>query len=279
MSARVCTVADGFLVFQVNHPKMSVEHYCAPWKEPRIIPFDEAANVVTPSSDGAGHRVATAELDKVRIWDWIGGELISRAEIHETLAAIAAVSPSGKLIAYGSATELTVAEVEDERQILRVPAKPQWRIAFHPSEQWLAAGAGPFGLYSLTEQPHWRELHLGGKWVPYAIQPGGHEQVLEVGFSRDGRWMWCGTNAGLRIYEWASVPREADSDLLNPRYSFNPPARADSQFATYIQYEIVEEIDAEAVVFAGNSECLYRLDLSDGSARSWQSCLVFRSDS
>jgi hypothetical protein len=121
-------------------------------------------------------------------------------------------------------------------------------------------------LYSLADQPHRRELRVGGKHVPYAVPPRGQEYVVDVGFSRDGRWMWCGTSGGLRVYEWASVPRGADSDLLNPRYSFNPPARADSQFATYI-HTIVEEIDAQAIVFAGISECLYRLDLSDGSVR------------
>jgi hypothetical protein len=265
--ARACTVADGFLIFQVNHPKVSVEHYCAPWNEPRIIPFDEAAIVVTVSSDAAGHRVATAELDHVRIWDWDSGQFISKAEIRGTRAAIAAVSPSGKLIAYCSAMEFVVAGIDPQQQILRVPAKPELRIAFHPSQQWIAASGGPFAaLYSLADQPHRRELRVGGKWVPYAVPPRGQEYVLDVGFSRDGRRMWCGTSGGLRVYEWASVPREADSDLLNPRYSFNPPAGADSQFATYIN-TIVEEIDAEAIVFAGNSECLYRLDLSDGSVR------------
>lgn len=265
--ARVCTVADGFLIFRVDYPKVSVEHQCAPWNEPRIIPFDEATIVVTVSSDAAGHRVATAELDRVRIWDWASGQFISKAEIRETRATIAAVSPSGKLIAYCSATEFVVAGIDPRQQILRVPAKPELRIAFHPSQQWIAASSGPFAaLYSLAEQPHRRELRVGGKWAPYAVSPRGQEYVLDVGFSRDGRWMWCGTSGGLRVYEWASVPREADSDLLNPRYSFNPPAGADSQFATYI-HTIVEEIDAPAIVFAGNSECLYRLDLSDGSVR------------
>lgn len=265
--ARVCTVADGFLIFQVDHPKVSVEHYCAPWKEPRIIPFDQAANVVTASSDAAGHRVATAELDRVRIWDWVSGQFISKADIRETRAAIAAVSLNAKLIAYCSAMEFIIAGIDPQQQILRVPAKPELRIAFHPSQQWIAASGGPLAaLYSLADQPHRRELRVGGKWVPYAVSPRGQEYVLDVGFSRDGRWMWCGTSGGLRIYEWASVPREADSDLLNPRYSFNPPARADSQFATYI-HTIVEEIDSHAIVFAGASECLYRLDLSDGSVR------------
>jgi hypothetical protein len=272
--ARVCSVADGFLVLYVEPPKaiddapcsVSVHHYSPPWKEPKVIPFDSAANVISASSNATGSRVATAELARMRIWDWSGGQLICLSEFQEANTGIAAISPSGNVVAYFTATEFVVVGVDSQQQILRLPAKPQHRIAFHPSEQWIAAGAGPFGLYSLADRPQWRELHVGGKHVPYAIPPRGQEYVVDVGFSRDGRWMWCGTSAGLRVYDWASVPHEPDSDLLNPRYSFNPPARADSQFATYI-HSIVEEIDTPAIVFAGISESLYRLDLSDGTVR------------
>ncbi len=37
--------------------------------------------------------------------------------------------------------------------------------------------------------------------------PQAREPVLSVGFSRDGRWLFCGTSLGLRVYEWSAVPR------------------------------------------------------------------------
>jgi hypothetical protein len=81
--------------------------------------------------------------------------------------------------------------------------------------------------------------------------------VFAVGFSRDGRWLWCGTSEGLRVYDWASVPREAGSELIKPRW-------ADYAANTYA---VAEEVDSAGLVFGGISGTLYRLDLTTGQTR------------
>jgi hypothetical protein len=78
--------------------------------------------------------------------------------------------------------------------------------------------------------------------------------VRATGFSRDGNWLWFGTDTGLRVYRWADVPRTAGSDLLKPAL------RDDGQCI----HAAAEEIDESAIVFAGVSGRVLRLDLSTG---------------
>ena len=82
-------------------------------------------------------------------------------------------------------------------------------------------------------------------------------KVFAVGFSRDGRWLWCGTSEGLRVYDWASVPREAGSELIDPHWA---------DFAANT-YAVAEEVDSAGLVFGGISGTLYRLDLTTGQTR------------
>ena len=90
------------------------------------------------------------------------------------------------------------------------------------------------------------------------------EGVNFVGFSRDGCWLWCGTGAGLRIYEWNSVPREAGADMPQPVWSFEFPVRDSPGRANSYVYAVAEEVGGGAIVFGGGNGTLYRLGLSDG---------------
>jgi len=83
------------------------------------------------------------------------------------------------------------------------------------------------------------------------------EKVFAAGFSRDGRWLWCGTTEGIRVYDWASVPREAGSKLSDPHWAYS---------AAYT-YAVAEEVDGAGLVFGGLSGTLYRLDLTTGQSR------------
>ena len=92
------------------------------------------------------------------------------------------------------------------------------------------------------------------------------EHVKHVGFSRDGRWLWLGTNLGLRVYEWSAVPRETGAVLTQPTWSFEFPDRPSHPPSNYV-YAIVEEADAPAITFGGITGRLYRLDLLTGQTR------------
>lgn len=87
-----------------------------------------------------------------------------------------------------------------------------------------------------------------------------NQAVTATGFSRNGEWLWCGTDVGFRIYRWSEVPRTAGSDLLEPALG---PARP---FDGHV-HAIAEEVDASAIVFSVLSGLLLRLELSTGETR------------
>ena len=91
------------------------------------------------------------------------------------------------------------------------------------------------------------------------------EQVRAVGFSRDGRWFWCGTQVGIRVFEWESVPRDDGSDMPTPKWHFEPPPDSSSFFGPQVG-AIAEEVEGRAIIFGGSGR-LYRLDLTTGNAK------------
>lgn len=96
---------------------------------------------------------------------------------------------------------------------------------------------------------------------------GAKEQVLCVGFSRDGQWLWCGTNAGLRIFRWEVLMHEpASGDMPQPAWHYEYPTSATSADSHDV-LAIAEELDSPAVVFGGGNGRLYRFDLETGTAR------------
>src|SRR5262249_9830114 len=97
--------------------------------------------------------------------------------------------------------------------------------------------------------------------------PQSREQTLSVGFSRDGQWLWCGGVQDIRIYEWAKVPRNPGSELIDPLWKLELPADPHNPNIGNRVLAIAEEIDSPASVFGGTGGSLYRLDLESGEMR------------
>ncbi|HEY5060544.1 MAG TPA: WD40 repeat domain-containing protein [Gemmatimonadaceae bacterium] len=92
------------------------------------------------------------------------------------------------------------------------------------------------------------------------------EQVRCAGFSRDGQWLWCGTNAGLRIYRWESVTDPSlAGEMPQPTWHYECLTEPASESSGDI-LAIVEEAGSGAVVFGGRDGRLYRFDLKTGNA-------------
>jgi hypothetical protein len=90
----------------------------------------------------------------------------------------------------------------------------------------------------------------------------GRESPVSLGFSNDGRHLWCGTDHGLSVYQWDAVAA-ATGDAM-------PPARfshTDSEgFSRYV-HGVAEEPGGRAVVFGTVAGNVYRMDLSSGEVR------------
>src|SRR5580765_8284502 len=96
---------------------------------------------------------------------------------------------------------------------------------------------------------------------PTPAQP--NEAAMSMGFSRDGRWLWCGTNIGLRVYSWADVLAAPGEDMPKPAFTSELPVQLGMEFSRYI-YAIAEDPTAPAILFAGGTGRIYRMDLTNG---------------
>src|SRR5665213_2273072 len=94
----------------------------------------------------------------------------------------------------------------------------------------------------------------------------GNETAMTAGFSRDGRWMWCGTDKGLHVYEWSSVAGATGEQMPPAVWSYAAGAGEPSARATMV-YAAIEEPGGNALVFGGLAGQLWRLDLATGQAR------------
>lgn len=95
--------------------------------------------------------------------------------------------------------------------------------------------------------------------------PQAREPVLSVGFSRDGRWLFCSTGLGLRVYEWSAVPRTTGANMPLAVWRYDVPRDASVYVPGHI-HAMTEEVDARALLFACGSK-IYRMDLSSGETR------------
>jgi hypothetical protein len=95
--------------------------------------------------------------------------------------------------------------------------------------------------------------------------PQAREHVLSVGFSRDGRWLFCSTSLGLRVYEWSAVPRTTGANMPLAVWRYNIPHDASVYVPSHI-HAMAEEVDTSALIFACGHR-INRMDLSSGETR------------
>ena len=345
-----CAVDSGFFVAWPDHRKGTVlfSAYDAPWTAPQPLALQTPAHITAVASTPRGNRVALAAGSRVQTWDVSSGKWTCVADFPEAdLAVAVSISPNGNNVMHSSRKEITLTDVDSGQRLLSLPGRDFRHGAFHPAGDWMAVSGNCFALVSLAEQPHWRDVYVGGKSAlagqigsffraavaaelertnadagvrakveaafdrigaaggdpkkgdlpeeqlaailaarmekglaeatamltamkgekPSPPVHPANEGVNFVGFSRDGRWLWCGTDKGLRVYEWYSVPREVGADMPQPAWSFEFPTRNSPGRTNNYVYAVAEEVGGAAIVFGGGNGRLYRLDLSDGATR------------
>jgi hypothetical protein len=346
-----CALADCFLVAwpDLRRQTVSFSKYRRPWKRAEPMELQTPPHLLSIFTDGARRYVGMSTGKNVQVWDSQAEPWQLIAEIGENdLSMSAALSSDGSLVAHLSRQSLNIASVASGQQLLSCAAQGFMPLAFHPSGEWIAAGGGTLGLVAIHEEPHWRDLFIGGKLQPMNVaattammrastqkldfdmiekqsreqmekmietmrkqnarskNPAMTEEMMTnmreqmekslavmrekmaafaegrmpevppqsserlnagtVGFSRDGRWLWCGTHKGLRVYEWSKVPRSNDAEMPAPTCSFDCPGESSPLPMKWI-HAVAEEMDAPALAFGGSTGRLYRLDLKTGKTR------------
>jgi WD40 repeat protein len=342
-----CAAGNGLVIPQPNYMTrtLTIATLHSPWKSLEPAAIESPSHVTAAVCDTAANRIAFAAGDRVRIWDITNGAWQQLLDIPETDLAIgAAISPDGKLLAHASRNEIVFTEIPTSRRLFTIGPRGQRQMAFHPSNEWLAAAGNTLGVVSINDENHLREIYVGGKsktaefaraamrkqlqkidldkfekektsifdkqmrllesrmgkagmskdaldkaremmeksvqtyadhikaaktgddsGIP-AVPATANELVMCVGFTSDGRWLYCGTNAGLRVYDWQTFPRETGSDAPAPAWQFSPPGSGERDHNRQIN-AVVEDPDGKGLVFAGWSGDLFRLDLTTGEVR------------
>lgn len=278
-------MGDGFLLGWVNPWQKTAElsQLLPPHYIPELLPFD----LDKFAAQTQGDMVVVDEGGRLKIMDKSFSPWKLLAELqNDDRFRFAAISSTGQFIASLNALAIVVRRIPSGDRICEIPRLRSSQIAFHPTEKWLAVIGDQLGLICFDGSPSVREIHVGGKHriierFPADIQDEfrrrytkhevatrtlDFETTIEtphcVGFGRDGRLMWCGTDRGLRVYEWARLSRNLeDTPQAIWRYSFSDRSAGDPSQQVNV---IAEEVDGIGIIFGGTAACIMRLDLRTG---------------
>jgi hypothetical protein len=174
----------------------------------------------------------------------------------------AVVAPDRSTLAYAAGQEVVVLDVATRRRLYAISHRNPRTLAFHPSGKWVVASGDMLRLISLDGEPCETVLYVGGN-APVTIgNVRGIEEPGCIGFSRDGRLFWCGTNVGMRLYDWATMT--STSSWTRPKALWRLILRGElpSFWAKQVT-AIAEEADGNGLVFGTHSGRLARLDLGN----------------
>jgi hypothetical protein len=96
----------------------------------------------------------------------------------------------------------------------------------------------------------------------------GNERVLCAGFTADGNHLWCGTDRGIRVYDWEAVlAAPGNSPMPEPRISHTPLSISAAGSAPAMIYAAAEVPGQNSLLFGGYAGQLCQVDLPTGSVR------------
>lgn len=90
------------------------------------------------------------------------------------------------------------------------------------------------------------------------------ESIISLGVSGDGRWLWCGTDKGLRVFDWSTAVMEPTETMPDAVHAFEAAATSETGLPRGCIYTTAEQIGADAILFGGLSGALCRMDLQTG---------------
>ncbi len=165
-----CAVHTGYAVAWRNFISRvsSLEVYSEPWKAPTPFGQELPSSIHAIASDSSGRRIAVASDSSVRVWDASGGDwnVIADVSIPKDIGLGVALSPDGLLLAHRTREVIVVRRIATQETLCRVAAEAsRWNpnIAFHPSGDSVVTGGDTLGLICVTQEPHWRDLFVGGR--------------------------------------------------------------------------------------------------------------------
>ncbi len=253
------SIGDGFILGSIHPWQATAEVFelLRPNYVAQPLPFDRdqfAASV-------QGHLAVVGAGESFRIMDKSVSPWRQISEIrNEIRLSLAAISPNGEFIALHNMLTIVIRRLPTGDQVCEIPLKRSGPMAFHPTEKWLASGGDILSLIRVDGEPRVHHVHVGGNPPVVIGNIRGIEEPGCVGFSRDGRLFWCGTNIGLRIYEWEKLSSQSSR---KPRWLVRLHDKLPSFWGKQVT-AIAEEADGAGIVFGTFAGKLARFNLQTG---------------
>jgi hypothetical protein len=229
--------------------------YVPPWRKSELLPL-RPRDCCSLATDASCSRLAVGEQGLLTMYatdDW--RELL---RVQAGIGNRVSLDRSGSLLACRDRDGVEVIRVADGSRLARTN-DIKVAVVFDPSGEYLLFRSYPgSGIEIVLARSLEEQRHLQLDPLPKA--PGepaagleSSENVLEVGFSADGRWLWATTGYALRVYDWASV-RAADGRLPAAAHIYRHPDGVSAA---------AEDVRGGAVLF-GARGTLRRLHLGSG---------------
>jgi hypothetical protein len=274
-------IVGGFLRFPSpwyyeNPP--SLEFHSPPWAKPTAVGFDlpPRSNPFNVVASASGRRVAAQADHAIRIWEWDGSAARHLSDVATPqFAGVLAISGDGNMVAEtvqagdNSNHELAIHDARAQPRVSKIGLKRIHQTAFSPDGRVLAVAAETVEWIELAEDGRQRSF-AAGEFAPSrpaankAERSRSHEHVHCVGFSRDGRWFWTGSNHGVCVFE-AKAFDAGGTVTPRPNWTAGPPVWEGKECG--FVYSVAELFGTDAIVFAGGGPNVMRLDLSTGAVR------------
>ena len=96
----------------------------------------------------------------------------------------------------------------------------------------------------------------------------GNERAMCAGFAQGGKFLWLGSNRGIRLYDWTAVRNvPADTAMPTPIHSHDPVGPADATGFHGLISAAVEIPGRDALLFGGYGGKIQHWDLKTGDVR------------
>jgi WD40 repeat protein len=220
---------------------------------------------------------------KTALWDLEGGQTVWEADNEPHTAPRLLFSPDEKHLIGHEYGGIVVYTISTGRCLARHTNCAATHAAMHPSG--LLVVGNPGGKLILMEPRDDRPiktLRLGRQVDKDQLdtlmtrRPGmesaalkGSEQLASLLCSPDGRWLFCGVQGGLRVYDWEKLTAAKDTTPA-PAFRVDIAPHSDATRSWPISREVRIEalaLDATAnlLLFAGTDGIIRCLDLSTGN--------------
>jgi len=173
-----------------------------------------------------GRWIATLERGLLNVWKVSSGDLVRQDDID---AQSLALSPDGRLLAYGAFGEVKIADAATGRELRTLKTGTSSSIlgedldyitalAFSPDGRWLATGTR-HGSVSLWEVASGQERRVVGHFS---------DAITTILFNPQGKWLAVSSHKGLRVWEIDSgkeITSSFGNDLFFAAIALSPDGR------------------------------------------------------